>query len=179
MNFHPRQPTLAAVKSTPPIPPGSHTLTPYLTVTGAENAIDFYRRAFDARELCRYFDAEGRIGHAELQIGDSRLYLSDEFQEWGALSPATLGGAATALRIYVPDADATFARAVAAGATVVRPMNDEFYGDRCGKIQDPFGYKWIVATHREDVPPHELGRRARESYGMTYSCAASAPAPAG
>jgi len=144
-----------------PVPEGYHTLTPYLIVSGAEAAIDFYKQAFGAQELFR-FPFQGKIGHAELQIGDSRFMLADEFPEMGARAPGTIGGSPVGLCLYVENCDAVFEKAVAAGATVERPLKDQFYGDRSGTVRDPFGHQWTISTHVEDVPPEELARRAAE-----------------
>jgi PhnB protein len=141
------------------IPAGYHTATPYLVVDDAAAAIDFYRRAFDAVELMRLPMPGNKIGHAEIKLGDSTIMLADEFPEHGARSPKTLGGSPVSLMLYVEDCDAMFARAVAAGATVFRPLADQFYGDRSGCLIDPFGHQWTVSTHKEDVPPEELQRR--------------------
>jgi PhnB protein len=153
----------------PPRPSGYHSLTPYLTIKGAAQAISFYTAAFGARELCRMADAAGKVGHAELQIGDSRIMVSDEFPEWGALGPDTVGGTATQLMIYVEDATAAFERAVRAGGTVIMALEKQFYGDLCGKIQDPFGHKWMLAQRVEDISPDEMKKRAAESFGLNYT----------
>lgn len=142
-----------------PVPDGYHSVTPYLVVKGAARAIDFYVRAFGAVELLRMPEPDGRIGHAELRIGDSPVMLADEHPEAGARSPETVGGSPVTLMLYVPDVDATVARAVAAGARLTRPVADQFYGDRNGGVTDPFGHVWFVATHVEDVPAGELERR--------------------
>jgi len=146
--------------SAKPIPDGYHAVTPYLIVKGAARAIEFYEVAFGARELFRMPQPDGRVGHAELQIGDSRLMLADEHPEIGARSPQSIGGSPVTIHLYVPDVDATVARAVAAGARLDRPVADQFYGDRNGGLTDPFGHVWFVATHKEDVAPDELERRA-------------------
>lgn len=143
-----------------PVPDGYHAITPYLVVKGGARAIEFYARAFGARELFRMPRPDGGIGHAELQIGDSRVMLADEAPEVNARSPETIGGSPVTLMLYVEDVDATVARAVAAGGRVTRPVADQFYGDRSGAVTDPFGHVWFVATHVEDVPPEELARRA-------------------
>ena len=150
-----------------PVPDGYHSVTPYLVVKGAARAIDFYVRAFGAVELMRMPAPGGRIGHAELRIGDSPVMLADENPEVGARSPETVGGSPVGLMLYVPDVDATVERAVAAGAHLTRPVANQFYGDRSGGVTDPFGHVWFVATHVEDVPPEELERRraAQESRG--------------
>ena len=141
------------------VPEGYHTATPYLIVKGAAQAIDFYKRAFDATELFRMDGPEGRIGHAEIKIGDSVIMLADEAPDMGYRSPRSLGGAAVSTMLYVENVDDRFNRAVAAGAKVQRPLADQFYGDRSGTIEDPFGHVWTIATHVEDVPPAEMKRR--------------------
>ncbi len=142
-----------------PIPPGYHSVTPYLGQRDCTAAIAFYERAFGAVQTLRLDAPGGRIAHAELRIGDSVLMLSDEQPEWGNRSPATLGGSPVSLMIYVPDVDAAFARAIAAGGTQVRAVQDQFYGDRSGTLVDPFGYQWTLATHVEDVSDEEVRRR--------------------
>lgn len=146
-----------------PIPEGHHTVTPYLIIKGAAEAIEFYKRAFDAKEAMRMAQPDGRVGHAELAIGDSRIMLADEFPEMGARSPKTLGGSPVSLHLYVADVDALAARATAAGIKVLRPVQDQFYGDRTGSFEDPYGHLWHIATHKEDVPMEELRRRATEA----------------
>jgi PhnB protein len=136
-----------------------HTVTPYLTVKGGAAAIDFYKKALGATEIFRMAQPDGRLGHAEIKIGDSCVMLSDEFPEMGVVSPTTVGNTPVALLVYVDDADKTFATAVSMGATVNKPMADQFYGDRSGTVIDPFGHKWTVATHKEDVSPEEMERR--------------------
>jgi PhnB protein len=144
-----------------PIPEGYHSVTPALLVRGGAQAIDFYTRAFGARELGRMPAPDGqRIWHAELQIGDARLMLADEFPDMGGHAPESLGGTPVSLHLYVEDADATVQRALDAGATVIQPLMDAFWGDRYGRIKDPFGHEWGVATHIEDVPEEEMRRRA-------------------
>ena len=145
-----------------PIPDGFHSLTPYLILTGAARAIEFYKDVFGATEIARFADPSGRIGHAELKIGDSVLMLSDEYGEMGYKSPQTVGAASSLTHAYVPDVDACFARATQAGAQVMKPVKDEFYGDRTGSFRDPFGHLWTVATHVEDVSREEMGRRMDE-----------------
>lgn len=150
-----------------PVPEGYRSLTPYLIVKGAARAIEFYVRAFGAVELMRMPQPDGRIGHAELRIGDSVVMLADEAPEVDARSPETIGGSPVTLMLYVEDVDATVARAVAAGARITRPVANQFYGDRNGGVRDPFGHVWFVATHVEDVPPEEMERRraAQEARG--------------
>jgi PhnB protein len=145
-----------------PIPEGYHTITPYISVRGAAEAIAFYKQAFGAKELFRMPMPDGRVGHAELQIGDSRLMLADEMPEMPdivARSPKGLGGTTFGINLYVADVDAQFKQAVASGAIVKRPVKDQFYGDRSGTLEDPFGHVWTLATHVEDVSPEELDRR--------------------
>jgi PhnB protein len=144
-----------------PIPEGYHTLTPYLIVRGGAAALDFYAKAFGATELYRMADPSGRVGHAEMQVGDSRFMLADEFPDRGAVSPQGSEGHSVTFLLYVPDVDAAFARAVAAGGKAVRPVQDQFYGDRSGTLEDPFGHQWTLATHVEDVSPEEMERRSR------------------
>ncbi|MBI5432444.1 MAG: VOC family protein [Planctomycetes bacterium] len=148
-----------------PIPDGYHTLTPYLIVRGGFEALAFYAAAFGARELLRLGAPGGKLGHAELQIGDSRVMLADEFPDMDARSPRSFGGTPARMMLYVEDCDALFARAVAAGAKVIRPLADQFYGDRVGGLEDPFGHVWFVATHKEDLTPEELAKRAAAAHG--------------
>jgi len=142
-----------------PIPDGYNSLTPYLIVRGAAQAIDFYQRAFGAKERMRLASPDGRIGHAEVQIGNSVVMLADEYPELGAKSPQTVGGTPVGFCLYVEDVDARFQQAIAAGGKEERPVKDQFYGDRSGTLIDPFGHKWTIATHIEDVTPDEIGRR--------------------
>jgi len=145
--------------SVPPVPEGYHSLTPYIYVDNAAAAIDFYVRVFGATEVMR-MDAPGnKIGHAELKLGDSHLMLADEAPDMNALSPKSVGGVPFCLLLYVSDVDATVDRAVKAGATLARPVEDKFYGDRSGMITDPFGHAWAISTHKEDVAPEEMTRR--------------------
>lgn len=149
-----------------PIPDGYHSVTPYLTIRGAAEALDFYRRAFGAAELVRMPGPDGQgVMHAEIRIGDSIVMLGEESIEMGASSPQTLGGSGSSILIYVEDVDAAFDRAVNAGATVRVPVTDMFWGDRYGQLADPFGHIWSIATHKEDVPPEEMSRRMAEQYG--------------
>jgi PhnB protein len=143
-----------------PVPKGYHSVTPYLIVDGAARALDFYQRVFGATERMRMPGPGGKVGHAEIQIGDSVVMLADEHHDAGARGPRTLGGTPVSVVLYVADVDATVTAAVAAGARVLQPVEDKFYGDRSGAIEDPFGHHWHVSTHREDVPPDELARRA-------------------
>jgi len=143
-----------------PIPEGYHCVTPYLILSGASEAIAFYKKALGASEAMRMDDPNGKIHHAEISIGDSRIMLADEHPELQALSPKTMGGSPVSLHLYVEDVDAAVERAVAAGAKLVRPVADQFYGDRVGGIEDPFGYRWFIATHKEDLTMDEIRRRA-------------------
>ena len=143
-----------------PIPEGYHTITPYLSIKGASDAIEFYKKAFGAKEVMRMGEPDGRIGHAELQIGDSKIMLADEHPEMDFRSPRAIGGTPVLLHLYVEDVDNVVGRAVAAGAKVVRPVQDQFYGDRSGSVADPYGHVWHVATHTEDLSPDEIRKRA-------------------
>ena len=146
-----------------PIPDGYHSVTPYLIVNGAAEAIDFYKRAFGATELMRLEMPGPKIGHAEIQIGNSRIMLADEFPEMDARGPQALGGSPVGLMIYVEDVDSRFKTALAAGAKELRPLQDQFYGDRSGTVVDPFGHKWTIATHKEDLSDEEIKRRMAAS----------------
>ena len=148
-----------------PIPEGYHSVTPYLCCRDAGAAIDFYKKAFGATELMRMGAPGEKIGHADIQIGDSHLMIADEFPEMGFLSPQTVGGSPVMIHLYVEDADATTARAVAAGAKVVKPVEDQFYGDRGGQLDDPFGHKWYVSTRKEDLSFDEVRERAAKMMG--------------
>jgi PhnB protein len=142
------------------IPEGYRTATPYLIVKGAAEAIDFYKRAFGASEMLRMADPQGRVGHAEIKIGDSVIMLADEHPAMGYRGPRSLGGSSVSILLYVEDVDKVFERAVKAGARGQRPVMNQFYGDRSGTLEDPFGHMWTVATHVEDVPAEEMKRRA-------------------
>jgi PhnB protein len=142
-----------------PIPEGYHSVTPYLCVKGAAQAIEFYKKAFSTIERMRIAHPDGRVSHAELQVGDSMIMLSDEFPEMGARSPQSLGGSPVSIHLYVEDVDAIFYQAAAAGAKVKRPVADQFYGDRLGGVEDPFGHIWWISTHKEDLSPQEIERR--------------------
>jgi PhnB protein len=142
-----------------PIPPGYHNVTPYLVIDGAARALAWYVEAFGASEIMRLAAPGGKIGHAEIQIGDSHVMLADEHPEMGAKAPGAFGGSPISLHLYVTDVDATMVRAEAAGATVKSPAEDKFYGDRLGSLLDPFGHTWHVATHVEDVAMEEIERR--------------------
>jgi PhnB protein len=147
------------------IPDGYHTATPYLIISNAAKAIEFYKEVFGAKELTRLPMPSGQVGHAEIQIGDSRIMLADEFPEWDARSPETVGGSPVIIALYVEDVDAVVSRAVAAGAKLFKPVADQFYGDRSGSITDPFGHKWNIATHKENVSPEEINKRAAALFG--------------
>ena len=144
-----------------PIPDGYHSVTPYLIIDGAARALEFYAKAFGAQETFRMPAPGGRIGHAEMRVGTSMIMLADEHPETGARSPKSFGGSPISLMVYVEDVDKVFARAVEAGATVQRPLANQFYGDRTGGIVDPFGHVWYLATHIEDVSSAEMERRAK------------------
>ena len=148
-----------------PIPDGYPRVTPYLIVEGAEAAIEFYGKILGARERMRMPGPGGTIGHAELEVGDSLVMLADEFPDMGALSPKTIGGSPVTLSVYVEDVDAVFEAALDAGATSVRPLEDQFYGDRSGQFEDPSGHRWSIATHMEDVPPDEMEKRMKQAMG--------------
>ena len=143
-----------------PIPEGYPQVTPYLCVDDAKAAIEFYSRVLGAEERMHMPGPDGKIGHAELQLGESLIMLSDEFPEMGVRAPKAVGGTPVMISVYVEDADAIFGAAVAAGATALRPVENQFYGDRTGQFEDPFGHRWSVATHVEDVPPEEMEKRA-------------------
>jgi PhnB protein len=144
--------------SVKPIPEGYHTLTPFLTVRNAERAIEFYKQAFGAQERGVAKGPDGKVMHAEVKIGDSVIMLSDEFPEFGSLSPQSVGGSPMGLHIYIENVDAAFDRAVKAGAQVEMPVMDQFWGDRYGKLKDPFGHKWSIATHVKDMSADEMKR---------------------
>ena len=144
------------------IPSGFHTLTPHLVVKGAGQAIEFYKRAFGAEEVGRLSAPDGdSVLHADLKIGDSHVFLADEMREMGCHGPESIGGTPVTLHMYVEDVDAAFGKAVSAGAKVKRPLSDMFWGDRYGVLMDPFGHSWSMASHREDVTPAEIRRRAQ------------------
>ena len=144
-----------------PIPEGYHSITPYLVCKGAAAALDFYQKAFGAVELFRMPGPGGKIGHAEMKIGDSPIMLADEHPEMGHQSPQTYGGSPVGIVLYVPNVDEVFKKAVAAGAVVKRPLQDQFYGDRSATVSDPFGHVWTISTHIEDVPPEEMDKRMK------------------
>jgi PhnB protein len=144
---------------TTPIPEGYHSITPYLIVSGAAEALEWYKQALDATEVMRMPGSDGKLMHAEFKVGDSPVMMADEHPDLGFVGPETLGGAAVSLYLYVDDVDAVFKRAVGAGAMEVRPVSDQSYGDRCGTLQDPYGHTWSIATHVEDLTPDELQQR--------------------
>ena len=144
-----------------PIPDGYHTATPYLIVHDGAAAIDFYKRAFGANELFRMNRPDGKLAHAEIKIGDSPIMLADEAPQMGYKSARSLGGSPVGIMLYVVDVDARFKQALAAGAKEIRPVVDQFYGDRSGTLEDPFGHHWTISTHKEDLPPEEVERRMK------------------
>jgi PhnB protein len=142
------------------IPAGYEGATPYLIIKGAANAIEFYKKAFGATEIMRIPSPGGTVGHAEIKIGDAIIMLADEFPEMNHRSPQSFGGTPVSMLVYVQDVDAVFKRAITAGANALTPVEDKFYGDRSGSLEDPFGHQWHFATHIEDVPPDEMAKRA-------------------
>jgi PhnB protein len=149
-----------------PIPEGYHSVTPYLIVRGGADAIEFYKKAFGALELFRFPSPDGKIGHAEIKVGNSPIMLADEFPDMGYKGPQSLGGSPVSLMIYVDDVDTVFQQADDAGATVKEALQDKFYGDRMGTVIDPFGHRWHLATHKEDVSAEEMQRRAQAAHGQ-------------
>ncbi len=145
------------------IPDGYPRVTPYLIVDGAAAAIDFYKSVLGATERMRMAGPDGKVGHAELELGDSVIMLADEHPEIDARGPGSVGGTPVSLHVYVEDVDRVFERAIEAGAKAQRPVEDKFYGDRSGGFEDPFGHRWDVASHVEDVPPDEMAKRAEEA----------------
>jgi len=150
-------------KRVKPVPAGYHAVTPYLSVRGAAEAIDFYKKALGAKELMRMPGPDGKIGHAEIRIGDSRVMLADEHPEMNFTGPQSYGGTSVHLHVYLPNVDAQVAKALKAGAKLVRPVKDQFYGDRLGTIEDPFGHVWHLATHLEDLSKAEMKKRAAKA----------------
>jgi len=146
-----------------PVPKGYRSVTPYLTLHDAARALDFYKRAFGAQEVVRMDGPDGKIAHAEIKIGDSMIMLADEMPGAGSRSPQSLGGTSGGIFLYVENADAVFSQAVSAGAQVEMPLADMFWGDRYGRLKDPFGHSWSVATHKEDVTPAEMSKRMQEA----------------
>ena len=153
--------------SVKPIPEGYHSITPYLFVRSAASAIDFYKNAFGATEIVRMVGSNGKIMHAELRIGDSIVMLADENPQTGVMSPQTVGGFSSGLHIYVENVDAIIQKAIESGAKLLRPIKDQFYGDRSGSLLDPFGHMWSVATHVEDVSPEEMKKRMTAAMSQT------------
>lgn len=156
---------MATKSSAKPIPPGMHTVTPHLVCAGAADAIEFYKKAFGAHEVLRIAGPGGKVMHAQIRIGDSAVMLVDEFPEWGSFGPKSLKGSSVTIHLYVDAVDTFVERAVSAGATVVMPVEDAFWGDRYGVIEDPFGHRWSVATHVRDVSPEELQEAAKKMCG--------------
>ena len=155
------------VKSNTPIPPGQQTATPQLVIKHTAAAIEFYKLAFDAREVFRFTAPDGRIMHAELKIGDSIVMLGDENPKMGVLSPQTVGGFSTGLHVYVEHVDAVVQKMIDSGAKLLRPIKNQFYGDRSASLLDPFGHMWSVATHIEDVAPEEMKKRMTAAMSQT------------
>jgi PhnB protein len=155
---------MSAVK---PVPDGYHSLTPSLVVDNGDEAIEFYKRALGAEEIYRMAMPDGRVGHAELKLGDSIFFVSDEFPDMGFRSPKSLGGTHGGLGFYVEDADAAFEKAVAAGATPIMPMMDAFWGDRYGKVADPYGHTWSLMTHVKDLTPEEIAEASKEYFNQS------------
>ena len=153
-------------KNVKPVPEGYHTVTPHLIVKGAKAAIEFYRKAFGARELVRMPGPDGEsIMHAEIEIGDSRIFLNDEYPDMGAVSPLALNGSAVTIHLYVEDVDALWKQALRAGARETMPLADAFWGDRYGRLVDPYGHHWSIASHVEDLTPEEMSKRAAAAFG--------------
>ena len=146
------------------IPDGYHSVTPYLSIKGASDAIEFYKKAFDAIELFRLDMPGGIIGHAEIQIGNSRIMIADPCDDVSFGDPKILGGSTVGLYVYVDDVDRMYSQSVAAGAKSINPIEDQFYGDRIGTIEDPYGHRWFIATHKEDLTPEELNKRAENLF---------------
>jgi len=158
--------SLAKSKQTiKPVPDGFHSVTPYLVCAGASDAIAFYKKAFGATELMRLPMPDRKLIHAAIRIGDSIILLNDEFPQMGAIGPKARGGSSVTIHLYVADADAAFARAVKAGATIKTPMADMFWGDRYGLVEDPFGHSWSIATHQHDLTPKEIQHAAQAACG--------------
>lgn len=158
-----RKKAVKRARKVKPIPAGYHAVTPYLSLRGAAQALEFYKKAFGAAEIMRMPGPAGKLGHAEIRIGDSRVMLSDEYPEMQFVGPLTRGGTTVHLHVYVKNADATVEKALAAGAKLLQPVQDKFYGDRTGSIEDPFGHVWHLATHTEDLSKAELRKRAEKA----------------
>lgn len=161
-----------------PIPDGYHTITPHIVVRDAAKALDFYKKALGAEETFRMPGPDGKVMHAEMRVGDSAMMLGEEKPEMGARSPLAVGGTSITLSLYVEDADKLFQRAVAAGAKPILPMSDMFWGDRYGVVVDPFGHQWALMTHKEDVPPEEMSKRAATACAGTGKATAGSTAKA-
>jgi len=155
------------------IPKGYHTATPYLIIRNAAAAIDFYKAAFGAKEIGRLTMSGDKVVHCEIQIGDSKLMLADEFPEWGGTSPELLNGTPVGLCLYVKDVDSFFAKAIAAGGKEMRPVSDQFYGDRAGTLHDPFGHRWTICTHKENVSFKEMQKRSDAAFSQAAEPAAN------
>lgn len=153
-------------KSTQPVPPGYHTITPSLTVRNAAEAIEFYKKALGAEEKMRMASPDGKITHAELKIGDSMIFMNDEMPAWGSKSPQTLGGVPGGFYLYVEDVDKAFERAIEAGGKVTMPVMDMFWGDRMGNFTDPYGFAWTLSTHTQDMTEQELEEGAKQFYAQ-------------
>lgn len=147
------------------VPSGYNTVTPYLIIKGAASAIEFYKKVFGATEVMRMPQPDGRVGHAEMKIGNSHIMLADEFPEMNIRAPESFGGSPVSLMVYVEDVDKVFKKAVDSGSKVIKPLKDQFYGDRSGTFSDPFGHQWTVATHTEDVTPEEMKKRMASQSG--------------
>lgn len=163
----------AAKAKVAPIPPGYHTVTPYLVCRDAGKAIDFYAKAFGAKEIVRMPGPDGKLMHGEFRIGDSMVMIGEEMPAMGAKSPQTLGGSAVNIHLYVPNVDKTFAQAVAAGCTVTMPLADQFWGDRYGKLSDPYGHLWGLATHKENLTGKQLAQRQEEFFSQQAKAASA------
>src|SRR5262245_662364 len=148
------------------IPARHPTSSPYLAIKKAAEALEFYKKAFGANEIYKLMMPDGRLGHAEIRLGDSVIMMADEFPEFGGKAPQTLGGSPVSIHLYVEDVDGFVKRAVSAGAKEREPVMDQFYGDRSGQLEDPFGHLWWVATHKEDVPPDEMQKRVEEMFAL-------------
>lgn len=149
-----------------PIPEGHHAVAPYLAIKNAVSALEFYKKAFGAKETYRLILPDGRLGHAEIRLGDSLVMLADEFPEFGGKAPESLGGSPVSIHLYVEDVDAFVKRAVAEGARLLKPVADQVYGDRSGQLEDPYGHLWWVATHKEEIVPEEMQKRVRALFGQ-------------
>jgi uncharacterized glyoxalase superfamily protein PhnB len=168
-----------AKRRVPGVPEGFSTVTPHLNVRDCAHALEFYKKAFGAVETVRMPGPGGKILHAEIKIGDSHIFLADEMPEWGSKSPLTLGGTPATVCLYVEDADAVYNQAISAGAKVAMPLMDQFWGDRYGKLMDPFGHEWAVATHLEDLTPEEMQKRQEVAMAQMAQHPPTHPAPGG